>query len=58
MPTTKNNFRIWKFNPKILNSEDYKLNNKIAKVSSKKAFQRYAKNILIYLFITWKNFLS
>ena len=40
---TKNNFTTWRFNQKILNSEDYKLNNKIAKISSKKNFIEICK---------------
>jgi len=43
MSKTKNNFTTWKFNQKILNSEDYKLNNKIAKISSKKSFFEICK---------------
>lgn len=43
MSKTKSNFTTWKFDQKILNSEDYKLNNKIAKISSKKSFFEICK---------------
>ena len=34
----KDNITVWKFNNKILKSEDYKLNNKVAEKISKKSF--------------------
>ena len=58
MPATKNNFKIWKFNPKILNSEDYKLNNKIAKVSSKKSFSEICKKYTHISFHNMEKFLK
>ena len=43
-----------KFNQRILQSEDYKLNNKIAKISSKKSFieiyKKYQKKQIMKLF--------
>ena len=40
---TKHNFMKWKFNPKILYSDDYKLNDKLALISSKKSFHKICK---------------
>ena len=49
---TKSNFIKWKFNPKILYSDDYKLNNKLALISSKKSFHKICKK---YTHISFQN---
>ena len=49
---TKYNFIKWQFNLKILNSDDYKLNNKLALISSKKSFDKICKK---YTHITFQN---
>lgn len=48
----KNKYSIWKFNKKIINTEDYKLNNKIAEKSSKRGFNEICKR---YTHIHYKN---
>jgi len=49
---TKHNFMKWKFNPKILYSDDYKLNDKLALISSKKSFHKICKK---YTHISYQN---
>ena len=39
----KSNLTTWKFNQRILHSEDYKFNNKVAKITSKKSFGEICK---------------
>jgi hypothetical protein len=48
----KHNFIKWKFNPKILDSDDYKLNDKLALISSKKSFDKICKK---YTHISFQN---
>jgi ubiquinone/menaquinone biosynthesis C-methylase UbiE len=48
----KHNFIKWKFNPKILDSDDYKLNDKLALISSKKSFHKICKK---YTHISFQN---
>ena len=48
----KNKYSEWKFNKKILNTEDYKLNNNIIKKSSKRGFNEICKR---YTHIPYKN---
>ena len=48
----KDNVIVWKFNNKILKSEDYKLNNNIAEKISKKSFFEICKK---YTHVSSKN---
>ena len=52
MLNNRENFTFWKFDKKIFKSEDYKLNNRIAKINSKKSFSDICKR---YTHITSKN---
>jgi hypothetical protein len=40
---TKNNFIKWKFNPKILYSDDYKLNDKLVLILPKNSFHKICR---------------
>lgn len=42
----ENEFISWKINKKILNTEDYKLNNRIAKKYSKENINKFPKKYL------------
>ncbi len=52
MLNNKENFIFWKFDRKIFKSEDYQLNNRIAKINSKKSFSDICEK---YTHITLKN---
>ena len=48
----KKTYITWRFNPTILNSDDYKLNNKLAKKSASKNFIEICKK---YTHISYQN---